>query len=423
MRLIRSKNRFFTNVLQVIRGTAIAQAIMLAVTPFLTRLFSPEAFGELVTYQAILAFGLVGCAFRYEYAVLLPEEDEVAHDLVLIGLLVAALVALTMLAAIGISIGSLGNVSSVLQSVLLFVPFALLLGGWVQILNFLALREKNFRVTANAKIIRSVSLSLVSLIGGYLRPTGATLMLADVLSRLMSLALLWAQLSQKVIDHLRKSDVSRLLATARRYRAFPKISLPSSMINTAAINLTPLMMAANFGLVTAGLYALVDRVFGAPSALIGTAVGQVYMAELAEKKRDSPHKVEELFVKVTLSQAKIAIVPIVVVVMIAPDVFSIVFGELWRESGVYARYLALLYFLGFVFTPIGATLTVLEHQDWQLLWDTSRLAVILLTWALIHLCELSPEVGLLLYSLTVSAFIVIYLALCMGSFRRLRQGT
>jgi len=248
-------------------------------------------------------------------------------------------------------------------------------------------------------------------------------MLADVLSRLMSLALLWAQLSQKVIDHLRKSDVSRLLATARRYRAFPKISLPSSMINTAAINLTPLMMAANFGLVTAGLYALVDRVFGAPSALIGTAVGQVYMAELAEKKRDSPHKVEELFVKVTLSQAKIAIVPIVVVVMIAPDVFSIVFGELWRESGVYARYLALLYFLGFVFTPIGATLTVLEHQDWQLLWDTSRLAVILLTWALIHLCELSPEVGLLLYSLTVSAFIVIYLALCMGSFRRLRQGT
>ena len=423
MRSFKLRKQFLANVLQVFRGTAIAQAILLAVTPVLTRLFSPEAFGELVMYQAILTFGLVGSALRYEYAILLPDDTKVATDLVLIGLFVSAMISALLLIVAAVVNWQSVDIAPGFSSVLIYVPIALLLGGWAQTLNFLALREKNFRVTANAKIARSISLSVISLTGGSIRASGSTLMLADVFGKLVALVLLWNQLSDKVIRHLKDMKWSQLLATAGRYKLFPKVSLPSSMINTAAFSLTPLMMAANFGLVVAGLYALVDRVLGAPSALIGTAVGQVYMTELAEYKRTSPHKASNLFLKVTMTQAKLAIIPVVIISIVAPDLFSLVFGEAWRESGAYVRPLALLYFLSFVFTPIGATLTVLEHQKRQLYWDTSRLAAILVAWSVIAWLDLSALIGLLVFSLTMSVFIVVYLGLCLLSFKQLEQAT
>ena len=423
MRLPDTSNRFLANVLQVFRGTALAQLILLATTPLLTRLFAPDAFGELVVYQAILTFGLVASAFRYEYAILLPDEDETAADLVLIGLVSSTIIAAILLAVAGTVKFQPFNIPLAISDTLIYVPFALLFGGWAQTLNYWALRQKNFRVNANAKIARASSLSVVALTGGYIKPVGTVLMIADVVGRLISLVFLFRQLSENLTRHLKNCDLSRLLRAVKIYKSFPTVSLPSSMINTAAFSLTPFVMMANYGLAVTGFYALVDRVFGAPSALIGTAVGQVYMTELAELKRTSPSKLRNLFLRVGITQAKLAIIPVVVIWSVAPDLFSLVFGSIWAESGVYARSLAILYFLGFVFTPVSATLTILEYQKWQLLWDSSRLVTVLAAWGFVAWFDLPPVWGLFVYSLTMSSFIVIYLGLCLLSFKQIEKAS
>ena len=43
------------NTLTVLRGTVVAQAIGFMALPILTRLFTPEAFGQLQLYQSALA--------------------------------------------------------------------------------------------------------------------------------------------------------------------------------------------------------------------------------------------------------------------------------------------------------------------------------------------------------------------------------
>src|SRR5262249_30331060 len=61
----------------------------------------------------------------------------------------------------------------------------------------------------------------------------------------------------------------------------------------------------------------------------------------------------------------------------APFAFSLVFGAQWRESGEYARILALMHYAAFVSWPLTPTLNLLEQQLWQFAWDAGRLILTL----------------------------------------------
>ena len=62
-------------------GTAIAQAIYLAATPVITRLYTPEQFGSFGIFTAIVGFGTVLAAWRLEQAVL--SADSIAESAIL----------------------------------------------------------------------------------------------------------------------------------------------------------------------------------------------------------------------------------------------------------------------------------------------------------------------------------------------------
>ena len=337
----------------------------------------------------------------------------------LISFVLVSVVSMTLFVIAGVGYVQLTDRGQDMAVVLMYVAVALLLGGWAQTLNFLALREKEFRLTANAKILRAVTLSIAGVTGGFIRPAGATLMLADIIGKLAALILFLKKFWRQLAAHASGAALSRVLAAAKTYRRFPMVSLPGSMINTATFSITPVMVAAHFGLAVAGFYALVDRVLGAPSSLLGTAVGQVYMTELADLKRSSPGRARALFIRITVTQAKIALLPIILIAVIGPSLFALVFGEAWRDSGEFIRPLAVLYFLSFVVTPIGATLTVLEQQIRQFWWDTSRLISILAVWGAVGWFDLSPMTGLLVFASTMSVYFVAYLILCHSSLARL----
>lgn len=73
-----TSNRLVRNVAIVASGTAGAQAISLAFSPILTRLYSPEAFGILGTFLAVFAVLMPLAAFNYPMAIVLPSRDEEA---------------------------------------------------------------------------------------------------------------------------------------------------------------------------------------------------------------------------------------------------------------------------------------------------------------------------------------------------------
>ena len=85
-------SEFTKNVLTLSIGTTLAQALPIAVSPILTRIYSPDDFGILALFISIsLIFGSIA-NLRYELAVVLPERDEDAISVFILGCIVTFII-------------------------------------------------------------------------------------------------------------------------------------------------------------------------------------------------------------------------------------------------------------------------------------------------------------------------------------------
>ena len=69
-------------------GTIIAQAIPIAISPILTRIYRPEDFGLYAIFVAIITILGTVVSGRYELAIMLPKKDEDAINIFALGILI-----------------------------------------------------------------------------------------------------------------------------------------------------------------------------------------------------------------------------------------------------------------------------------------------------------------------------------------------
>ena len=75
------RNSFLRNVAILSSGTIISQIIVIAASPFLTRLFPVESFGILQLFTSYMVISAVISTGRYELAMGLPSKDTDARKL------------------------------------------------------------------------------------------------------------------------------------------------------------------------------------------------------------------------------------------------------------------------------------------------------------------------------------------------------
>jgi O-antigen/teichoic acid export membrane protein len=71
----RAATSFRGDVLRLVSGTSICQVIGLLAAPVLTRLYAPAAFGLAAIFVSLAAIGGVLACLPYELAIVLPEGD------------------------------------------------------------------------------------------------------------------------------------------------------------------------------------------------------------------------------------------------------------------------------------------------------------------------------------------------------------
>ena len=87
---LKPKSEFSRNVVTLMTGTTIAQAIPIAISPILTRIYTPEDFGVFAVYLSILTIVAVVATGKYELAIMLPEEENDALNLVSLSILLVS---------------------------------------------------------------------------------------------------------------------------------------------------------------------------------------------------------------------------------------------------------------------------------------------------------------------------------------------
>lgn len=369
---IKPKSVYARQVGLLVSGTAGSQLLVVASAPIITRLYSPEAFGTLALYLAVLGLVAVNASFRYEMAIPLAESDRDAICLVLISL---SLVTLTSIASVvfvacfGAAITELSHVTEILEF-LWILPFSLFCIGTYQVFNGFALRQKNFSKIARSRLKQTVvvlilqisgyKLGEVSLIGGQAIGQGA------------GATTLWSTLQTAMVSDARIS-LADVIAIARKYRRFPIFSTWAAIFNTLSVQLPAIMFATMFSPQMVGLFFLAYRVLTLPITVIGASIGNVFISDVAKAYRTG-----QLATKMDIVHHKLVhlIMPFMLfLAILGPQIFAMIFGKEWEEAGLFARWMTPWLYMVFITSPLCSAFEVMGKQHHNMFFQASLLVV------------------------------------------------
>lgn len=400
------------NVFILVGGTAIGQAITILASPFLTRFYSPEDFGLLATYISILSVLVVIASLRYELAIPLARNNNVASNLLALSLFIVFIFSLIigiMLIFCHDLLLRLLNAPS-LEKYLWLLPISLLGAGIYKVLNYQAIRNEKFKHISKTKVTQSFSQVVTQLFIGIVFNNPIGLFIGDAIGRVGGSGTLFRIVMREERENLRKCSIGGIKEAAIRYKQFPLVSSISSLFNTAGLQIPQLLIIILFGAHVAGFFSLVQRVIGFPMTMIGQSVSQVYLSEVSRLVQNADKNIKPMFLKTSLRLLALGILPIAVLSFFGPTIFAVFFGETWREAGEYSKLLGLMFLLQFIVSPLSQTLNILEYQSWQLGWDVSRFLMVVAVFILSNIFQLTPAVSIFLYGITMSlAYIVLYI--------------
>jgi O-antigen/teichoic acid export membrane protein len=378
LRRLRPRGEFSRSVLTIAAGTGIAQIIVIASSPILTRLYTPANYGVFAVATAMITILVSVTCLRYEYAVFLPEADETAANVVALAFLVNLGMCLASFVFLGIAGASLLTLlgAAALGPYVLLVTLSQFGGGAGSTLVSWAVRTKTFSEIAAFRLNQAVALVTVQVGLGVVGLGTAGLLFGDVAGRISGSSRLARSAWQRNADAFRRISRPGIIAAARRYRWFPIFSSPSALLSTLGAQMPLLSVVAFYGAAAGGRYALADRGCSIPLTLVAGAVGQVYLAEAARNAREQPAAVRRLFLRTTRSLALMGIGPAILLAVLAPLLAGPVFGANWSETGLFVAILAPMYFVAFVTAATGETLYVVERLDLQLVREVVRVALI-----------------------------------------------
>jgi O-antigen/teichoic acid export membrane protein len=356
-------------------GATIAQAIPVALSPILTRIYTPEDFGVFALFIAITSiFGTIANG-RYELAIVLPKKDEDAINIFALGFIITTLISLILFILVVIFndyFAQLFN-NEEIAIWLYVVPVSVFFTGIFNILNYFNNRKKQYKDLAKAMIIKSIVAAITQISVGLVKNGATGLISGQVISQFFAnTRLLLSIIKDKAL--VSKISKIKMIAMAKRYKSFPKYSMWAGLSNALTHNLTSILISTFYSITTLGVYGLVQKVLGAPLTLIGGSIGQVFYQQAAKEKQKTGKSIKAY--NSTLKKLISIGLPFFgVLFFVIEDLFAFVYGEEWRMGGVYAQILIPLYLIRFVVSPISAINPVYLKNKLGLYWQVGLLAL------------------------------------------------
>ncbi|MBT6029065.1 MAG: oligosaccharide flippase family protein, partial [Crocinitomicaceae bacterium] len=157
-------------------------------------------------------------------------------------------------------------------------------------------------------------------------------------------------------------NITTIKNTVKEYKDFPLINSLHAFTDIFATQFILFwLIAAYFGVIELGLFAIMHKYVRAPIVLITSSVSSVFYVKMGEALNNSENTTPIL--KKTIVTSVLFSIPFVLVLLFfAPQLFAWYFGEEWEVAGQYAqRILPMLLFL-FILSPISS-IPILYNQQ------------------------------------------------------------
>lgn len=413
------KGEFIRNVTLVTGSSIFAQFLTIALSPIITRIYTPEEYGVLTVFVAIITILSAISSLNYQKAIPIAESDRRAINT----LILAFFITICFTLIIGFVLMFFGTPiidvldSSAIEKYIYFIPIGVCLAGSYKIFIQWAYRNRSYKVIARTRIWQSIMSNIIKVLLGVLKfgPVGL------ILGRTVGDSAGLITLSKNILKNknlVRLINLKDIRIMAKRFVKFPLYSAPSDLVFMTSMQMPPILLTSIFGSSVVGLFGLANSIVGLPVALISNSFSQVFYAEIANIGKTNPREIKRLSIKLLKNLSLLGLIPLSILLIFSPMLFSFVFGEEWFEAGKYAQILSVMYYFYFIILPFGRILEVLEKQKEGLFLNILRIILIIITFSLAAFFKLSSGTTITLFSVASS---LLYILLLIVVFKILNK--
>ncbi len=368
------KNSFYKNVVTLIKGNSIAQAIPLIISPILARIYSPENFADFGVYMSILAILTVFVTGKYELAIMLPKKDNNALNIFALSIIITIIVSIITLL---ITINPFFNLVDLLsltidKNLIFYFPLSILLIGVFNSFYYLNNRSKQFHELAQTKVYRSSSTAIFNISFGAIGLTSFGLIASNIIAQLIANINLFRHnmVLKSVCSSVNVVTMKKMLF---KYRKFPVFDLPANLF----FNLYSSMLVLYFSIfmtpTIAGMYFFVNRLLKTPASFFVTSFQDVFFQKISEDSNNIGFEVEKFSKQIFFYLC----LPFFSIIYLSYFYSDLLFGNQWTGLYKYFYCISLPIFISIINSPFAHVLKVLNKQEYSLMLHVGRFIILL----------------------------------------------
>lgn len=412
----------FQGMLTLALGSGAARAIGIVSIPVLTRLYTPEDFGVLAVFTALVAILAPLVTLRYVLALPLPRHDGLAMNLLVLSLGLMLVLSTLM----GLVLWLWGPPLLALVSMDVLAPWWWLIALGVlgtasyEMLTLWATRRRAYRVIAQTSVTQSAAGALVKIGMGLAAFQPLGLLVGQVVAQAGGIVRLLRGFLGEFRVNWRYIRISLLRKTAWWHRGFPIWRVPSQFLMVFSMQAPMLFMAALYDAQTAGQFGLAVMALSVPVNLIGQSVGKALYGEAAFVIKNDPQKVIQLAKEVQGRLFFAALFPTLILFFFGEIIFFYVFGHDWAAAGVFAAWLSIGVAFQFTSAPLVQLMNLFSSQSVFLIINVLRFIGLILVFQFVRVNSLNSEVAVLIYSFFTAFFYLCVSILILIKLKNIR---
>ena len=388
----------------LVLGSGIGRAIGIAAIPILTRLYTPQDFGVLAVFTALVAILAPLVTLRYVLAFPLPRHDGVAMNLlaVSIGLM------LSLSALVAIALWHWGEAFLPVVSMDLLAPWWWLISLGVlgtatyEMLTMWATRKRTYKVIAQTNVTQSAVSTLVKIGLGLISLQPLGLLLGQVVAQAGGIARLLRGFSADFHANWRHVTSSRMRMAAWQYRGFPIWRVPAQFLLVGAQHAPVLFFAAQYPPSIVGQLSIAMFVVSLSVNIIGQSVSQSIYGEIAKETDDG--KILKILMHSSTGILLICVPLALIIAAWGSDIFRIFMGENWEIAGIYAQIFSIYVPVAVLAVALSPVLNKYDDQRTYLIINLTRFVIIYLILVVGQYLSLTPVWNFSAYVVAISLF-------------------
>ncbi|MDP4224975.1 MAG: oligosaccharide flippase family protein [Bacteroidota bacterium] len=362
----------------MITGTTISQTLPIAISPILTRLYSPSDFGVLSLYLALTSVMGVIITGRYEMTIVLSENNKDAFSLAIVGILISMIISSIFFVIICFFSHQLSNClgNDNIQEWLYVLPLSLLLTGFYQVLIYWYNRNKYYTQLSLSRVIQNGSAVVIQSSLGYGKLiTQGGLIIGTILGQFISVAMLIKLNLKTFVELFPSVTYSRLIENAKEYRNFPLISIWGALLDTASVHTPLFIISMFFGTSIAGSFSFSFKILTIPIVLISTSIAQVLFQKINQIHKEKPEEMLSYVSRIFILLSILCIPFMCIFLTFGKELFTFAFGKNWSMAGEFASILSLSAGIRFIVSPLSALLLLKHNVKKAVVWQICYFAL------------------------------------------------